>query len=160
MNGKKKRIVAVLALIVVAAMTTAGVLVFAEQGAVAAASDRSGATMTSFLSKVAKSLGLEELRLTQAIQTAHEQTIDEALAAGRITEERAQAMKARLTAEKAMDELIVDGIAAGKITQDQADLMGGRRGGLMLGGRSPGRDGAGGDLSDTCGGPMGWGRGR
>ncbi len=157
MNQKTKKIAMVVTFVVLAAVAVTSVLVFAQstsQNATTATS--ASTTTTSFLSKVAKSLGIDESKLTSAIETAQEQTIDEALAAGRITQEQATAMKERLTADKAMQQVIADGVTSGKITQAQADLVGGRgMGGGMMGGRGPA-----GGLGEPCGGEMGRGMGR
>jgi C4-dicarboxylate transporter len=70
----------------------------------ASGSDAATSTATTtFLAKVAKNLGISEVTLVSAMQTAREQSIDEALVAGRITAAQAVAMKERLAAEKAMD---------------------------------------------------------
>jgi hypothetical protein len=161
MNQKTKRIWMVAVFVAVAALATAGALVFAETaGNGSSASSAPSTAMTSFVSKVAKNLGIEESKLTAAIETAREQTIDEALAAGRITEAQAAAMKERLAAEKAMEELIADGVSGGKITQEQADLASGWLGGSMMGGRGSARDGRERGLPGSCDGPMRRGMGR
>lgn len=162
MNQKRTiRVVATVA--AVAALIAVGVLVLAEPSGTTA-TPTSAATTTSFAAKVAKNLGIDEARLEAAIESAREQEIDEALAAGRITEEQASAMKERLAAQKAIDSLIADGVASGKITQEQADLLDGRgaRGGMMGG---PGAMGMGrgmgdaGRVEERCAG-MGRGPGR
>ncbi len=164
MNQKTKRIGMVVTLMVLAALAVTGVLVFAQSAsnssnATAAASTASAET--SFLSKLAKNLGIDEAKLTAAIETAQDQTIDEALAAGRITQEQATAMKERRAAEKAMEQVIADGVASGKITQAQADLMGVRGlGGPMMAGRGLAKSGLGAGLDGSCGGRMGRGMGR
>jgi hypothetical protein len=139
MNRKTRRIGIVATLVALAALAIAGAVVFAQASSSASGSNvATSAATTTFLAKVAKNLGISEVTLVSAMQTAREQSIDEALAAGRITAEQAAAMKERLAAEKAMDQLIADGVASGKITQAQADLRDGPSpGGPMMGGRGP-----------------------
>ena len=162
MNTKTKRTGIVAALVALAALAIAGAVVFAQASSSASGSDAAtGAATTTFLARVAKNLGISEATLVSAMQTAEEQSIDEALAAGRITAEQAAAMKERLAAKQAMDQLIADGVASGKITQAQADVRGGPSiGGRMLAGRGPmdGRGGQGPD--DGCRDGMGLGGGR
>jgi hypothetical protein len=159
MNQTKKRIGIALALIVLAAVAVASVLAFAESSTPSPSPSATAATTTSFFAKVAKNLGIDESKLEAAIATAEEQSIDEALAAGRITQEQATAMKERLAAEKAMEQVITDGVASGKITQAQADLLGLRSpSGQMMGGR--GMLGGGLGAGDGSCGRMGHGIGR
>ncbi|MEW5825258.1 MAG: hypothetical protein AB1778_00295 [Candidatus Bipolaricaulota bacterium] len=115
-----------------AALGVASAVVFAQTEDTAAAVT---VETSSFLAKVAANLGIEEPQLVAAMQTAHEQSIDEALAAGRITEEQATAMKERLATARAMAELIDEAVASGRITQSQADQMnrGSRAAGMMNG---------------------------
>ena len=139
MNTKTKRIGIVATLVALAALAIAGAVVFAQASYSAPGSDVATSTATTaFLAKVAKNLGITEAALVEAMQTAQEQTVDDALAAGRITAEQAAAMKERLAAKQAMDQLIADGVASGKITQAQADVRGGPSiGGRMMAGRGP-----------------------
>ncbi len=136
MNQKTKKLGIVGVVAVALALVVTGVLTSAESGDAAAAAGSASDT-TSFLAKVAKYLGIEETKLESAIEAAREQEIDEAVAAGRITEEQATAMREHMAAERAMEQLMVDGVASGKITQAQADLLGaggrGPRGGAMGG---------------------------
>jgi hypothetical protein len=157
MNTKTKRIGIVATLVALAALAIAGAVVFAQASNSASGSD---AATTTFLAKVAKNLGISEATLVSAMQTANEQSIDEALAAGRITAEQAAAMKERLAAKKAMDQLIADGVASGKITQAQADLRGGpSSGGPRMVGRGPMGSRGGQGLESGCGEGMMSGRG-
>jgi hypothetical protein len=162
MNTKTKRIGIVATLVVLAALAIAGAVAFAQASNSASGSDAAPrAAATTFLAKVAKNLGISEAALVSAMQAANEQSIDEALAAGRITAEQAAAMKERLAADKAMDQLIADGVASGKITQAQADLRDGPSiGGRMMGGRGPVGDRVGQGLEDDCGEGMGMRGGR
>ena len=133
MNAKVK-IATIVTVAVAAALAVAGAVVWAESGSSSTPAATATGT-TTFLSKVASALGIDVTRLEAAIQTAKEAEIDEALAAGRISEAEAAAMKERLAAQKAMDQVIADGLAKGTITQDQVDLAGrGRMGGRMGGG--------------------------
>ncbi len=143
MNQKTKKLGVLVTVAVLAALAVTGILVFAQPNSSALAVTAGATPTSSFLSKVAQNLGIDEAKLEAAMQTAHEQSIDEALAAGRITEEQATAMKDRLVAQKAMSALIAEGIASGRITQGQADLLGGRGAGGLMDGRghqSPGRE--------------------
>ncbi|MCX6092116.1 MAG: hypothetical protein NTX23_04525 [Candidatus Bipolaricaulota bacterium] len=161
MNQKTKRIGMVVTLMVLAALAVTGVLVFAQSASNSSNATAAASAETSFLSKLAKNLGIDESKLTAAIETAQDQTIDEALAAGRITQEQATAMKERHAAEKAMEQVIADGVASGKITQAQADLMGVRGlGGPMMADRGLSKSGLGAGLDGSCGGRMGRGMGR
>jgi hypothetical protein len=157
MNTKTKRIGIVATLVALAALAIAGAVVFAQASNSASGSD---AATTTFLAKVAKNLGISEATLVSAMQTANEQSIDEALAAGRITAEQAAAMKERLAAKKAMDQLIADGVASGKITQAQADLRDGpSSGGRIMVGRGPMGSRGGQGFESGCGEGMMSGRG-
>lgn len=142
MNEKRKRIGIAVTLVMLAAVAVTGILVFAQSDGASAGTLASDGLPATFLARVAKNLGIDEAKLTAAFNAAREQTIDEALAAGRITEEQAAAMRERLAAETAMDQLVAEGIANGKITRDQAQLVGGRgMGGPMMGGRGFGEIG-------------------
>jgi hypothetical protein len=157
MKTKTKRILTIAALLALVALAVTGLLVFAQSGETSSGTAQStdSTISTTFVAKVAKNLGIEESKLESAITAAQEETIDEALAAGRITEEQAAAMKERLAATKAMDELIADGVASGKITQEQADLAGTRGlGKSMMGSRGLA------GLDAPCGDRAGRGMGR
>ncbi len=84
--------------------------------------------------KVAANLGISKDALVAAFEKAEVQLIDEALAAGTITEEQAAAMKAQIEARRAMDDVLAQAVADGKITQEQLELLGIRGGsGPMMG---------------------------
>lgn len=84
--------------------------------------------------KVAANLGISKDALVAAFEKAEVQLIDEALAAGTITEEQAAAMKAQIEARRAMDAVLAQAVADGKITQEQLELLGIRGGpGPMMG---------------------------
>lgn len=121
-NKKTLKVMAVVAVLAVLGAVSAVVLAQTSDAAPAAGE-------TTFLAKVAANLGIDESALVAAMHTAREQSIDEALAAGRITEEQAAAMKERLATSRAMAELIDEGVASGRITQSQADQMNRRMGG-------------------------------
>ena len=136
MNENRKKIGIAVTLVALAAVAVTGILVFAQSSGASEGAAASDGSATTFLAKVAKNLGIDEAKLTAAFNAARDQTIDEALAAGRISEEQAAAMRERLAAETAMDELVAEGIASGKITREQAQLLGGLgMGGPMMGGR-------------------------
>lgn len=92
-------------------------------------------TRSDLWSKVAANLGITTDALVAAFEKAEIQTIDEALAAGTITEEQAQKMKAGIEARKAMQAVLEQAVADGKITQEQLDLLGVRPGSGLLGQR-------------------------
>jgi polyhydroxyalkanoate synthesis regulator phasin len=52
-------------------------------------------TASTFLAKVAAKLGIGEDKLTTAVDQAYDETLDEAVAAGRLTQEQADSLKAR-----------------------------------------------------------------
>lgn len=84
--------------------------------------------------KVAANLGISTDALVAAFDKAEVELIDEALAAGTITEEQAAAMKAQIEARRAMDAVLAQAVADGKITQEQLELLGVRPGpGPMMG---------------------------
>jgi hypothetical protein len=152
MNQKMKKLGILVTVAVLASLAVTGILVFAQSSSSASTAAASTVATSSFLSKVAQNLGIDEAKLEAAVQSAHEQSIDEALAAGRITEEQATAMKERLAAQRAMGALVAEGIASGRITQEQADLLGGRGAGGLRDGRghlSPGRE-AGQRAEEAC----------
>ncbi|MCX7750160.1 MAG: YckD family protein [Candidatus Bipolaricaulota bacterium] len=121
-----------LAIGAVAALAVAAVA-FVVVGQTGAASPRRGA----FLEKVAAHLGVSVDALKGALEKAHLEMIDEAVAAGKLTPEQAEALKARLEARKALREVLDEAIASGKITEEQ---LGALRERLMgRAGRFPGR---------------------
>jgi len=133
MNENRKKIGITVTLVVLAAVAVTGILVFAQSSGANAGAAASNGSSTTFFAKVARNLGIDEAKLTAAMNAARVEAIDEAQAAGRITEEQATAMKERLAAETAMDQLVAEGIASGKITHEQARLLGGRgMGGPMM----------------------------
>ncbi len=80
----------------------------------------------AFLEKVAAHLGVSVDDLVAAFEKARFEQIDEAVAAGKITPEQAEALKARIEARKALREVLDEALASGKITQEQLDLFRGR----------------------------------
>ncbi len=79
-------------LIVAAAVAVLGLAAVAISGAVTSAQDGEG-PIGSFLSKVADKLGVSEDELKVAIEEARDETIDEAVAEGRLTEEQAERLR-------------------------------------------------------------------
>ncbi len=79
-------------LIVAAAVTVLGLAAVAIGGAVTSAQEGEG-PIGSFLSKVADKLGVSEDELKVAIEEARNETIDEAVAEGRLTEEQAERLR-------------------------------------------------------------------
>lgn len=107
----------------VAAATVAFVVV-GETSTEAASSPRE-----RFLAKVATELGVKVEDLVAAFDKARLEMMDEAVAAGRITEEQAQAMKERIESRQALRAVFEQAIRDGKITRDQLALLRGRAGG-------------------------------
>ena len=79
-------------LIVAAAVTVLGLAAVAIGGAATSAQEGDGPIGT-FLSKVADKLGVSEDELKVAIEEARDETIDEAVAEGRLTEEQAERLR-------------------------------------------------------------------
>ena len=80
-------------LILAAAVVTLSLTAVAATGA---AADGEDGPFGNFLTRVADKLGISEEQLETAIQDARLETIDEALAEGRITEEQAAKMRERV----------------------------------------------------------------
>lgn len=125
----------------VAALAVAAVafVVVGQTGAISATPRRE-----AFLEKVAAHLGVSVDDLVAAFEKARLEQIDEAVAAGKITPEQAEALKARLEARKALREVLDEALASGKITPEQLDLLRERFGARR--GRSPQGPGARGRL--------------
>lgn len=95
---------------------------------------------------MAANLGISTDALIAAFDKAEVELIEEALAAGTITEEQAAAMKAQIEARRAMDAVLAQAVADGKITQEQLELLGIRPGPGPMKGRgffSQGKGGGG-----------------
>lgn len=138
MKRRTKTFGIVLLILVVAAV--AAVLAFA-QAQNSTQPTTTASTPTTFLGKVAANLGITEDALVAAYEKASIQTIDEAVAAGRITAEQASQMKERIGANETLQKLIAQGLASGQLTQEQADLLnqrfpGGRTMGMSARGRA------------------------
>jgi len=88
---------------------------------------------TTFLERVAANLGVDQEALAEAMELAHIQGIDEAVAAGRLTEEQAETMKGQIEARQAFRDVIDNAIASGELTEEQAELLQlrGLQGGMM-----------------------------
>jgi polyhydroxyalkanoate synthesis regulator phasin len=82
-------------LIVTAALLALGLTAIAVGGAVSSADDGDG-PFGNFLARVAEKLGITEAELKTAIQDAQLETIDEAVAEGRLTDERAARLRERV----------------------------------------------------------------
>ena len=116
----------VMGLVAVVAAASVAFVVLAQTDDMTPASGRDGV-----LAKVAANLGVSVEDLVSAFTKARVELIDEAVVAGRITEEKAQEMKARMEARQALRGLFADALAQGKITQDQLSLLRGRAGARM-----------------------------
>lgn len=124
--------VIVLTVLALVAATAVAVVVWGQTEGATAAGKRDG-----LLSKVAANLGVSVEELVGAFLDARLEMIDEAVAAGRITEEQAQAMKARIEARQALREVLDQAVKEGKITPNQLTLLRGRAGILDRGGGDP-----------------------
>ncbi len=139
MMKHRKRVWAIGIVALLSALTVAG-LVLAQEDESAA--EPSGAIASStLLDKVAANLGISVDTLVAAFEDARLQSIDEALAAGQITEEQATALKQRIETRQTMRNLVDQALANGEITQEQADLMMGRFNGAQMLMEGPGRFG-------------------
>lgn len=118
--------------VLAAALIGAGV-VFAQDAGI----DETIAVPTSTLQeKVAANLGISVDELNDAVTAAHLESLDEAVVAGRLTEEQAEQMRLRIEAQQSLQDLIEQGLTDGELTQEEADLLTQRgRGGPMLGAR-------------------------
>ena len=132
MMKTRKRAISIAAIVLVAAGLAAGFALAQDSEDVAAASDSEAVHLT-FLAHVAANLGVDESALVDAMQLAQIQEIDEAVADGVLTEEQADALKARIDARQALQSVIEDAIASGDLTEEQAELLSlrGLRGGMM-----------------------------
>jgi hypothetical protein len=114
----KRAAVGLVALVAVAMVTFA---VFAQTDFGTAVSESKG-----LLARVAANLGVSVDELVAAFTTARLEMIDEALAAGEITAEQAQAMKERIEARQALRDVLAAAIEDGTITRDQLALLRGQ----------------------------------
>ena len=142
----RKKVVTIAAVVLLAAGLAAG---FALAQDAAEAEVAASAETVTMLGKVASILGIEESALADAFEQVRLEGIDEAVAAGTITEEQAEAMKAGIEARSALQDIIDEAIASGELTQEQADLLGHR----FSQGRQMGQLGAGlqGRMHALCG---------
>jgi len=122
--------------VLTAALIGAGV-VFAQEAAEATGDEPMTVAESTFQEKVAAHLGISVDELNGAIVAAHLESIDEAVAAGRLTEEQAAQARLRIEAQQSLQDLIEQGLASGELTEDEADLLMQRgRGATMFGARS------------------------
>ncbi len=133
--NRQMRTFGVVALVLTVAGVIAGVAIAQTQ--TQSTPSTTAPSRTSFLAKVAANLGITEDVLVAAYEKANLQTIDEAVAAGRMTAEQAAEMKARVEANQVLNKLIAQGVASGQLTKDQALLLnqGAPGGSMMMGGR-------------------------
>lgn len=124
MNKRTKAMV--LGLVAVVAAASVAFVVFAQTDSGSAAFP----PRERMLAKVAANLGVSTDELVAAFAQARLEMIDEAVAAGQITEEQAQEMKDRIAARQALRGVFDQAIEEGKITQDQLALLRGRMGGM------------------------------
>lgn len=128
----RKKVWTILTVVLLAAGLTAG-LVLAQEEEDMAEIVETATERTTLMERVAAILGIEESVLADAYQQAHLQGIDEALAAGEITEDQAEAMKARIEARSAMQDVLDDAIASGALTEEQLELLHGPGRGQLRG---------------------------
>lgn len=126
----------VMGLVAIAAATAVAFVVLGQADPWAAAT----APREGLLAKVAANLGVSADDLVAAFTKARLEMIDEAVAAGQITPEQAQAMKDRIEARQALRDVLDEAVAAGELTRDQLALVrgpgrgiGGREGGMLRG---------------------------
>ena len=166
----RKKVLTSAAVVLLAAGLAAGFVLAQDAEGTGAVASTSPDTLRG---KLAAILGIEESALADAFEQVRLEGIDEAVAAGTITEEQAEAMKAGIAARNALQDVIDEAIESGDLTQEQADLLGqrlsqgrqmGQRGlqGRMQGLRDNARDSRGfGFVLRTPRGTMGggvWGR--
>ena len=135
--NRRMKTVGIVALVLAVAGVIAGVAIAQTQTQTTSAAPP---VSTSFLAKVAANLGITEDALVAACEKANLETIDEAVAAGRMTAEQAAEMKARVEANQALSKLIAQGVVSGQLTKDQASLLnqGAPGRAMMRGGRGEG----------------------
>jgi polyhydroxyalkanoate synthesis regulator phasin len=76
-------------------LITVAALGLAVVGVGAGLAQQGNGTATTFLAKVAAKLGIGEDKLTTAVDEAYNETLDEAVTAGRLTQEQADTLKER-----------------------------------------------------------------
>jgi polyhydroxyalkanoate synthesis regulator phasin len=150
---KRNRLL-VLGLVAALAAVTVAFVVWAQTGNTEATTS---SPRQALLEKVAAALGVEVDALVAAFEKARLEMIDEAVAAGQLTEEQALAMKERIAARHAMRDVLDQAVADGKITADQLALLGERRG--MAEGPGAIRARRGCSCDDEFMGPMRWRKG-
>jgi len=128
----RKKLLTVGIVVLLAAGLAAGI-VFAQEGDEPAATTETTTESApeGLMAKVAAILGIEEETLLDAFEQARLQEIDEAVAAGLLTEEQAAEMKAHIEARSAMKDVIDEAIASGELTEEQVELLGGRMRGMV-----------------------------
>jgi len=134
----RKKMWTIVTLVLLAAGLTAG-LVLAQEADEPTEVVETTTERTTMMERVAAILGVEESVLADAYQQAHLQGIDEALAAGDLTEEEAEAMKAQIEARSAMQDVLDEAIASGSLTEEQLELLKGQMGQGRLRGQMAGR---------------------
>jgi hypothetical protein len=118
----RKRAVIVGCLVLLAAALAAG-LTLAQGAEEVTIEDDVAVSDVSFLGRVAANLGIDEAALVDAIELARTQEIDAAAADGRLTQEQAAEMKARIEARQALRDVLDEAIASGRLTEEQAQLL-------------------------------------
>jgi polyhydroxyalkanoate synthesis regulator phasin len=119
----RKKVLTVTAAVLLAAGLAAGLVLAQDAADTGVTAPNESTTM---LSRIAAILGIEESTLADAFEQARLESLDEAVAAGTITEEQAEAMKAGIAARSALRDVIDGAIESGDLTQEQADLLGQR----------------------------------
>lgn len=116
----RKKVLTIVAVALLAAGLVAGFVLAQDSDETPVVSSSARDTL---LEKVAAILGIEEAALADAFEQARLESIDDAVAAGSLTEEQAEAMKAGIEARHALQEVIGDAIQSGELTEDQANLL-------------------------------------
>ncbi|MFH1609652.1 MAG: DUF2680 domain-containing protein [Candidatus Bipolaricaulota bacterium] len=154
MMTKRNKVLAI-GLVALVAATAVAFVVLAQTESTETTSSSPRAAL---IEKVAANLGVDKDALVAAFEKARIEMIDDAVVAGRITEEQAQQMKQGIEARQAMRDVLEKAVADGKITQEQLALLGqrggrgmpGRQGFMPRGGKGPG------DCGRGFMGPMMW----
>jgi hypothetical protein len=119
----RKKVLTIAAVVLLAAGLAAG-FVLAQDSDEAGVIASPGAD--TLMGKVASILGIEESALADAFEQARLELLDDAVAAGTITEEQAAAMRAGIETRNALRDAIDAAIESGALSEDQAELLRGR----------------------------------
>ena len=128
MKNRKKMLTIATAVLLVAGLAAGLALAQDAEEATEVVETTAPVERTTMMARVAAILGIEESVLGDAFEQAKVQGIDEAVAAGDLTEEQAEAMKAQIEARAAMQDVLDGAIASGELTEEQLELLKGQMG--------------------------------